>query len=234
MKNFVKPTLAAFVSLFFPKLCPGCMNPLFEKEKVICFDCQMSLPQTDHLWDFENVLWKKMNQLLKVERAVALLKFQKNSKVQSLLYHLKYKGQQEIGSFLGNWLVPELKKSNVFGGVDAVLPLPLHSKRLKQRGYNQVQLFSESLAKHLQIPLIDDLVYRKKETRQLAKMGMSERWKEIDQAFALQQNKYYPAQHWLLVDDIITTGATISSFRNAILEACGGRISIVSLASRLS
>lgn len=97
-----------------------------------------------------------------------------------------------------------------------------------------MQLFSESLAKHLQIPLIDDLVYRKKETRQLAKMGMSERWKEIDQAFALQQNKYYPAQHWLLVDDIITTGATISSCGNAILEACGGRISIVSLASRLS
>ena len=138
MKNLVKPTLAAFVSLFFPKLCPGCMNPLFGKEKVICFDCQMSLPQTDHLWDLENVLWKKMNQLLKVERAVALLEFQKHSRVQSLLHQLKYKGQQEIGSFLGKWLVPQLKSSNGFGGVDVVLPLPLHPKRLKQRGYNQI------------------------------------------------------------------------------------------------
>ena len=234
MKNLVKPTLAAFVSLFFPKLCPGCMNPLFGKEKVICFDCQMSLPQTDHLWDFENVLWKRMNQLLKVERAVALLEFQKQSRVESLLYQLKYQGQQEIGSFLGNWLVPQLKQSNVFGGVDVVSPLPLHPKRLKQRGYNQVQLFSESLSKHLQIPLVDDLVYRKKRTRQLAKMRGTDRFVEVDEAFAVRQDGHYPPRHWLLVDDVITTGATISSCGNAILEACGGRISIVSLASRLS
>ena len=120
MKNFVNPTLAAFVSLFFPKLCPGFMNPLFGKEKVIYFDCQMSLSQTDHLWEFENFLWKKMNQLLKVERAGALLESQKHSRVQSLLHQLKDKGQQEIGSFLGNWLVPQLKESNGFVGVDVV------------------------------------------------------------------------------------------------------------------
>jgi len=82
-----------------------------------------------------------MNQLLKVELAVALLEIQKYSRVQSLLHQLKYKGQQEIGSFLGNWLVPQLKESNVFGGVDVVLPLPLYHTRLKQIGYNQVQLF---------------------------------------------------------------------------------------------
>ena len=234
MKNLVLPSFRAFVSLFFPKLCPACMNPLCGAEKVICFDCQLSLPQTDHPWVHHNTLWKKMNDHLRVERAVALFDFQKNSRVQSLLHQLKYQDQQEIGSFLGNWWAPELKVSKVFGGVDAVLPLPLHPKRLKQRGYNQIQLFSESLAKHLKLPLVDDLVYRKKRTRQLAKMQTADRWEEVDQAFAVNRKKSYSFKHWLLVDDVITTGATLSSCGNAILQACGGRISIVSLASRLS
>jgi predicted amidophosphoribosyltransferase len=124
--------------------------------------------------------------------------------------------------------------SKVFGGVDAVLPLPLHPKRLKQRGYNLVQLFSESLAIHLKLPLVDDLVYRKKLTRQLAKMQTADRWEEIDRAFAVNRKKSYSFKHWLFVEDVITTGATLSSCGNAVLQACGGRISIVSLASRLS
>jgi predicted amidophosphoribosyltransferase len=103
MKNLVLPSLRAFVSLFFSKLCPACMTPLCGAEKVICFDCQLSLPQTDHPWVHHNTLWKKMNDHLRVERAMALFDFQKNSRVQSLLHQLKYQDQQEIGSFLGNW-----------------------------------------------------------------------------------------------------------------------------------
>ena len=154
--------------------------------------------------------------------------------MESLLYQLKYRGQEQIGAFLGDWLAPQLRRSRVFSEVDAVLPLPLHPKRLKQRGYNQVQLFSKSLAKHLQCPLIDDLVYRKKQTKQLAKMQGPDRLKEVDQAFAIHQIGLYPPRHWLLVDDVITTGATIVSCGKTILEDCGGRLSIVSLASRLS
>ncbi|MGB2136028.1 MAG: ComF family protein [Flavobacteriaceae bacterium] len=234
MKNLIKPTLGAFVSLFFPKLCPGCMNPLYGTEKIVCFDCQLSLPQTDHPWDHHNLLWERINERLKVERAVSLFDFKKRSRVASLLYQLKYRGQEEIGAFLGDWLGPLLRQSSVFGEVDAVLPLPLHPKRLRQRGYNQVQLFSKSLAKHLKLPLIDDLVYRKKQTRQLAKMQGLDCFKEVDEAFAIRQNNLYPPQHWLLVDDVITTGATIVSCGKTILEDCGGRLSIVSLASRLS
>lgn len=234
MKNLIKPTLGAFVSLFFPKLCPGCMNPLYGTEKIVCFDCQLSLPHTDHPWDHHNLLWERINERLKVERAVSLFDFKKRSRVASLLYQLKYRGQEEIGAFLGDWLGPLLRQSSVFGEVDAVLPLPLHPKRLRQRGYNQVQLFSKSLAKHLKLPLIDDLVYRKKQTRQLAKMQGLDCFKEVDEAFAIRQNNLYPPQHWLLVDDVITTGATIVSCGKTILEDCGGRLSIVSLASRLS
>ena len=234
MKNLIKPTLGAFVSLFFPKLCPGCMNPLYGTEKIVCFDCQLSLPQTDHPWDHHNLLWERINERLKVERAVSLFDFKKRSRVASLLYQLKNRGQEEIGAFLGDWLGPLLRQSSVFGEVDAVLPLPLHPKRLRQRGYNQVQLFSKSLAKHLKLPLIDDLVYQKKQTGQLAKMQGLDRFKEVDEAFAIRQNNLYPPQHWLLVDDVITTGATIVSCGKTILEDCGGRLSIVSLASRLS
>ena len=234
MKNLVLPILDAFISLFFPKLCPGCKNPLSVTEKVICFDCQLCLPQTDHPWDHHNLLWEKLNAWLKVERAVALFDFQKHSRVESLLYQLKYRGHEKIGAFLGDWLTPVLRQSKVFQEVNAVLPLPLHPKRLKKRGYNQVHLFSKSLAKHLELPLIDDLVYRKKQTQQLAKMHRHDRFKEVDEAFAIRQNSLYPPQHWLLVDDVITTGATIVSCGKTILRDCGGRLSIVSLASRLS
>lgn len=227
-------SLGDFVSLFFPKLCPACMNPLCGTEKVICFECQLSLPQTDHPWDIRNALWEKMNEFFKIERAVALFDFQKHSRVASILYQLKYRGHQDIGLFIANWLAPQLRKSKVFEEVEAVLPLPLHPKRQKHRGYNQIQLFSETLAKHLDLPMVNDLVYRKKQTQQLAKMEKSKRWNEIEDAFEVIPSQKYPPQHWLLVDDVITTGASISSCGNTLLEACGGRISIVSLASRLS
>jgi len=234
MKNTLSRSFSAFVSLFFPKLCPACHSPLSVHEKVICWYCQMSLPQTFHYNDPLNSLWQKMNEFLQVENAVALFDFQKNSRIASLLHALKYRGNQQIGAFLANWLAPLLIQSEVFREVDAILPLPLHPTRHKSRGYNQVQLFSERLAHHLEIPVIHDLVFRKKKTRQLAMMKQMDRWKEVEEAFGVNKDRHYVPQHWLLVDDVITTGATISSCGKVILEGCGGRISIVSLASRLS
>ncbi|MFL2577549.1 MAG: ComF family protein [Flavobacteriaceae bacterium] len=234
MKNLVLPSLRSFAAIFFPKLCPGCMNPLHETERVICWVCQLSLPQTDHPWDFQNELWEKMNQFGRVERVVSLFDFHKNSRVQSLLHQLKYKGQQEIGEFLGNWIAPQIMASKVFSEVDAVLPLPLHPERFQQRGYNQVQKFSDCLAHHLGLPVVNDLVVRKKKTRPLVKMKNTDRWEEVDNAFAVKGYQNNTFKHFLLVDDVITTGATLSSCANALLEACGGSISFVALASRLS
>ena len=210
------------------------MNPLHETERVICWGCQLSLPQTDHPWDFQNELWEKMNQFGRVERVVSLFDFHKNSRVQSFLHQLKYKGQQEIGEFLGNWIAPQIMASKVFSEVDAVLPLPLHPERLRQRGYNQVQKFSDCLAHHLGLPVVNDLVVRKKKTRPLVKMKNTDRWEEVDNAFAVKGYQNNTFKHFLLVDDVITTGATLSSCANALLEACGGSISFVALASRLS
>lgn len=234
MKNFLLPSLKVFASLFFPKLCPGCLNPLDLEERVICFQCQMSLPLTDHYLDTSNVLWEKLNQMLPVERAIALFFFQKNSNVESLLYQLKYRGHQQIGTFLANWLGPQIKNTKVFDGVEALIPLPLHQERLRQRGYNQVQFFTEALAAQLELPVVDDLVFRKKKTKQLAKLKSNNRWEEVSDAFDLKKNNSYGEKHWLLVDDVITTGATIVNCGKTILEQQGGRLSIVSLATRMS
>ena len=234
MKNLVLSGLQAFVSLFFPKLCPCCLSPLDLEEKVVCFNCQMNLPLTDHHLDPSNLLWEKLNQLLPIERAVALMFFQKDSRVESLLYQLKYRGHQEIGTFLGNWLGPKLKKAKVFEKADALIPLPLHPRRFKQRGYNQIQLFTEALANQLEVPVVNDLIYRKKQTKQLAKLKSSNRWEEVSEAFDLKKDNSYGEKHWLLVDDVITTGATIVSCGKVLLEHQGGRLSIVSLASRMT
>ncbi|NBS18209.1 MAG: ComF family protein [Flavobacteriia bacterium] len=210
------------------------MDPLWGAEKGICFACQMSLPQTDHHLDYENLLWEKLNRHMPVSRAVALFDFQKYGKVESLLHQLKYNGQEQIRSFIGDWLGPELQRIwRIQEGPSGIAPAA-PSPTTQAAGYNQVRLFSESLARHLGLPLVDDLVYRKKETRQLAKLGEADRWKEVASAFEVHKNHNYQSLHWLLVDDVITTGATLVSCGSSILETVGGSISIVSLASRLS
>jgi predicted amidophosphoribosyltransferase len=147
MKNLILPHWEALVSLFFPRLCPGCMDPLWGVEKGICFACQMSLSQTDHHLDYENVLWEKLNRHMPVSRAVALFDFQKYGKVESLLHQLKYNGQEQIGSFIGDWLGPELKESGVFEKAQAVLPLPLHPRRLKRGGVQSSATFLRKFGK---------------------------------------------------------------------------------------
>ena len=141
--------LKLLTDLFFPNLCPGCSRILMDNELVICLDCRHHLPLTNYHFKAPNEMKNSLVIRDAFKGATALFYFHKKGKVQQILQHLKYKNQQIIGTVLGQWLGAELKQCSAFMAVDLVIPVPVHSKRLKKRGYNQVSAFAKEIAKSL-------------------------------------------------------------------------------------
>ena len=129
------------INLFFPKVCLACTNALVDNEEYICTDCRHDLPVTNFHFDKSNEVEKVLYGRVKIENGTSLLRFQKKGIVQHLIHNLKYKGHQEVGEFLGAWLGEELKTIDAYKDIDVVIPVPLHKKKLRKRGFNQVALF---------------------------------------------------------------------------------------------
>ena len=145
--NLLKSYLADFTSLLFPHLCPACGEALMANEHIICTDCRYSLPFTNFHLQPDNVVARQFWGKLNIEAAYAMYYFSKGGKVQNLLHHLKYKNMPQIGKVLGEMAGEQLLKSEGFKQVDYIIPVPLHSKRLSERGYNQSACFAEGLKK---------------------------------------------------------------------------------------
>ena len=139
----------SLINLFFPPVCAGCHLFLLSNENVICTLCRHNIPLTNHHLNPENEAFKKFYGRIPVEYASALLYFHKRGIVQELIHNLKYKGQEEIGSVLGTWYAEDLKNSAIIQSVDEIIPVPLHKRKLRERGYNQVTNFGLSLSKNL-------------------------------------------------------------------------------------
>ncbi|MFC7356364.1 ComF family protein [Jejudonia soesokkakensis] len=164
-----------------------------------------------------------------LEAASALIQFQKKGITQELLHNLKYRGQQRIGTFFGKWLGEELKDINPYTTVDMVIPVPLHKRRLRERGYNQVSTFGKEIANALQVPFKEDVLLRVSQTgsqvfkERLTRFGS-------DHIFTIQKNEEIQNKHILIVDDIVTTGATLENCAKVILEKSNAKISFVTIA----
>ncbi|NER17086.1 ComF family protein [Spongiivirga citrea] len=150
--------------------------------------------------------------------------------MQQIIHQLKYKGQQQVGTFFGNWYGTILREDGVFKDVDVIIPVPLHKKRLKQRGYNQVTTFSRALGEKLDIVFDETSFKRTKNTSRQVFRSRGDRWQRLQNAFAVIDEKNLKGKHILLVDDVITTGATLEACANILLKIPGTTISIVTLA----
>jgi len=139
------------IDLFFPKVCAGCHSILVINENVFCTNCRHELPLTQYHLDSKNEALKKFYGKIAIEHASALLYFNKKGIVQELIHNLKYKGHEEIGTVLGNWYVEDLKELLLETPFDVVIPVLLHPKKFRERGYNQVTTFGKALAKGLNI-----------------------------------------------------------------------------------
>ncbi|MEN1785884.1 MAG: phosphoribosyltransferase family protein [Bacteroidota bacterium] len=175
------------------------------------------MPLTAHSFETQNAVDQLFYGRIPIEKAAVFLNFSKEGIVKNLLHYLKYGNQQEIGTFLGNWF-GEVLADTIPSNIDAVIPVPLHRRRLKKRRYNQVTPFGERLAHHLNADFREDILSRTKNTKSQTKKSRSARAKLEESAFAIsKESQQIQGKHLLLVDDVITTGATIEACAKALL-----------------
>lgn len=222
--------LKNLINLLFPKLCSGCDSLLLHNEKVICTKCRHQLPLTQHHLIKDNYTTKKFYGIIPVEFSCAMLYFHKNGIVQKLIHNLKYKNHQEIGSILGNWYANDLKEIALTYGFTEIIPVPLHQKRFKERGYNQVTTFCKALAENLNITYNDAILYRKIYSKTQTKKNKEARATIHTTLFDVNYTYADSGKHFLLVDDVITSGATLEACVKALLKIPNSRISIITIA----
>jgi len=219
-----------FFSLLFPRTCFACGKSLFRNEKVICLSCLYHLPKTNFHKDKDNpasrTFWGRVN----IEAATAMYFYKKGGKVQHLIHQLKYKGHQEIGIFLGEQYGSELIKCDNFNSIDIVIPIPLHQKKLRKRGFNQAELFAIGLAKTMDVELDTNSVVRNIATSTQTKKSRYRRWENVSEIFVLKNPEKLAGKHVLVVDDVITTGATMEACVQAIQEVKNVKVSVASIA----
>lgn len=216
--------------IFFPNVCMCCENGLTNSENTICTYCLHELPLTNYTLTNSNAVLKIFYGRITLEKATALLYYHKKGIVQNLIHNLKYGNQQSIGEFIGNWLGTEMKESNQFTNIDYIVPIPLHKNRLKERGYNQVTTFGKTLAKILDVSYIENVIIRKSANKTQTHKGRFDRWKNVTELFYITNVSFFENKHILLIDDIITTGATIESCYNELIKTKNIRISVAVMA----
>ena len=216
--------------LFYPKLCAACEQNLVENETIICTLCRHDLPLISFQDFNKNKISDTFYGRVLIEKAFPLLFFRKTGITKKLIHDLKYKGNQEIGIFFGDWLGKILKDNQQFKNVDFIIPVPLHPKKLKERGYNQVTKFGKVLSKHLDILFLENYLVRISSTKTQTFKARFERFNNIDTKFLLKNPTFFNNKHVLLIDDVLTTGATLEACSKEFLKSKDCKISILTMA----
>ena len=216
--------------LFYPNICAACDNQLNDYENVLCLSCRYDLPLTNFINFTPNDIEQAFQGRVSIEFATSLLFYDREGIVQNLIHKLKYKGHQEIGVFLGNWLGNELLHCKRLPKLDYIVPVPLHKNRLKKRGFNQVTKFGEQLSKILAVPMSDSILLRKLDSGTQTLKQRIDRFKDLKEKFYIANNELFKEKHILLIDDVITTGATVEACVIKLQEIKGIKISIATMA----
>jgi ComF family protein len=202
-----------FLALFYPRVCVACHTSLIKGEEVLCTNCLTQLPKTAYHRLNDNPVSNRLAGRLPLDFASAFLKFRKGGLVQALLHELKYNNRPEIGVRMGHLYGRELIESGMQGSFDLIVPVPLHASRMRKRGYNQSAKFAEGLSEALEVEWEESISLRVGATNTQTRKGRSDRWSNVRDAFSVAAIDKVAGKRILLVDDVITTGAT--------LEACG-------------
>lgn len=217
--------------LIFPPICQGCNALLLKNEAVLCAFCRHELPLTKHhLNSCDNDTTKKFYGIIPIEFGVSMLYFHTGGIAQKLIHQLKYKGNQEIGTFLGKLYVDDLKKSNLLESVDEIIPVPLHKKRLKSRGYNQISTFCKAISNATDIPINEKVLFRNIHNKTQTQKNKWARQNISIELFDVQIKETDCNKHFLLVDDVITTGSTLEICCKALLKIPNAKVSILTIA----
>nr|WP_299340210.1 ComF family protein [Allomuricauda sp.] len=217
-------------NILLPIVCFGCNVRLSRGENILCTVCRHELPLTDHNFTDENAIDQLFYGRIPLRKGASFVFFAKDGIVKNLLHHLKYKNHEEIGSFFGDWYGSLLKSDIGLKSVDVVVPVPLHPKKEKKRGYNQVKLFAQRLAHHLKVDLKTDLLVKSVNTKTQTKKDRQLRWLGNQAIFQANASDSIPYKHILLVDDVITTGATVEACATELFKLGDITVSVASIA----
>ncbi|MEJ8757537.1 ComF family protein [Pontibacter sp. H259] len=222
------------LALFFPESCYACNGALARGEKFICTNCNIKLPYTDfheyggtELNPLQRRFWGKVP----VRFAFSYLYFQSKGSVQRLLHQLKYKGAKELGEHLGKRYGSILQEYHYHEQFDLIVPVPLHKYKLRKRGYNQSEHFALGLAVVMDVPLKANVLVRTINTTTQTHKDRYNRWQNVEQVFEVVKPELIKDKHILIVDDVLTTGATLEACAVALLNAGASEISIATIAA---
>ncbi|MEO6814318.1 MAG: ComF family protein [Ginsengibacter sp.] len=219
-----------FFHFFYPHNCIGCGSDVIESENFLCLQCINDLPHTNFAMHANNPVEKIFWGRIAVTASMSEFYFSKVSIIQNLIHEFKYKGNKKVGHYLGTLVGRSLLNSNRFKDIDSMIPLPLYEKKEKLRGYNQSEILCAGISEITNIPVIRKNVIRTVHTETQTKKGRAQRWQNVEKTFSILKPDLLEGKHILLIDDVITTGATLESCGAQILKINNVRLSIASLA----
>jgi ComF family protein len=222
--------LHSILNLFYPRVCAACGESLLKDEETVCLKCRYLLPKTGYELNPDNPLAQTFYGRVKFHAVTACFFFAKSGKVQHLIHELKYKGNKEAGVFLGQQLGETIKDAPLFQGIDYLIPVPLHPKREKQRGYNQSLMIAKGINEVTGIPIGDKYLIRAVNTATQTKKSAEERYKNVKDIFEVRFPEELEGKHVLLIDDVLTTGATLESCAHQLEDISGIIISAATAA----
>jgi ComF family protein len=219
-----------FLALIYPRTCVSCGNSLYKHEEQICNFCYLNLPKTNFHKQQRNPVETIFYGRTPLLFASSFYLFTKLGSIQKILHAIKYKHNKDLAVLVGKWYAEDLKTNDIISRADVVIPVPLHSKKFKIRGYNQSEEFAKGLAEGLNIPLNVNVLKRKEFTSTQTKKSKYERWENVEDVFELIAPETFKNKQVVLVDDVITTGATIEACCQLLQQIEGIQISVLSIA----
>ncbi len=230
MLSVLKEYTTDFYRLFFPKICGACDCSLVKSEEHLCLHCKLELPFTEFELLKENPVEQVFFGRADIDFASALLFFSKGEKVQRLLHNIKYNEQKELALYMGRLMGQRLQNSPYFRGVTTIIPIPLHPQKQNIRGYNQSYLIALGINEVLKIDLQNDNLVREINTSSQTRKSRLERWENVSDTFKLKDQEKVNKKHVLLIDDVLTTGATLDACAQIFKTANGCKVSIATMA----
>ncbi len=223
--------LSDFFQLFFPYVCVGCGRKLFRHEEQLCRLCISKLPYSYYhkIKDnpVEKIFWGRVN----IEKATSFLIYKKDGVVKNILHDFKYRNNKELAVAMGKLFATELNKYSYFQDVDYIIPVPLHPRKLKKRGYNQSEYIAKGMYNILNVQILTDCIIKVENTMSQTKLSRYNRWLNVGKGFAVKTPEILKNKSILLVDDVVTTGATLEAMASTIENIEGIKIYIATIAA---
>jgi ComF family protein len=217
--------------LFFPRLCALCKEPLIEGEEQICLKCLCDLPHTDYLYEDDNPVFRLFIGKAYIEKATAFLRYEKGGGVQQLILAFKYYGNRDLAYRMGRKFALALQSHAGYTHADFLIPVPLHPRKKRQRGYNQSEWICRGMASVWHIPVNTSVLKRKTFTLTQTYKTFFNRWRNVRETFVLSDPTILQGKHLILVDDVITSGSTIAECAARLLTIPRVRVSVLALAA---